>query len=76
MRWVFSMYLILSAALGPGVYSNVTEMSTESNKIMLLGSRARSVRRADNLTAMSANKIPKPEKMDVLVLMQGRRRRE
>jgi hypothetical protein len=41
----FSIYIILPAALGPGGYA-LTE-------IMFLGSRARPVRRADNLTAIS-----------------------
>jgi hypothetical protein len=45
----FSIYLILPAALGPGVYS---EMNTRSRKLMFLESRAWSVRRADNLTAI------------------------
>jgi hypothetical protein len=46
-----SYYLIIPAALGLGVYS-VTEMNTRSRKIMFLGSRARLVRKADNLTAI------------------------
>jgi hypothetical protein len=41
-----------AAALDPGVYLAPTEMSTRSRKIMFLGSRARSVRRADELTAV------------------------
>jgi hypothetical protein len=44
---------ILPAALGPGVYQPLAEMSTRIRKIMSLGCRARSVCRADNLTAIS-----------------------
>jgi hypothetical protein len=47
----FSIYLILSATLGPGVYSISTKISTRSIKIMFVGSRARSVSRVDKLTA-------------------------
>jgi hypothetical protein len=49
---VFSIYLILPAALGPGVTQNLTEMSTRSRKRMYLGSRARPACRADSLTAI------------------------
>jgi hypothetical protein len=50
---MFSMYLILAAALGPGVYSiYLTEMSTRSRKIMFLGSKAWAMRRTDNLTVI------------------------
>jgi hypothetical protein len=41
--FIVSIYLILPGALGPGVYSR-------SRKIMFLGSRARPVHEADNLT--------------------------
>jgi hypothetical protein len=44
--------LILPAELGPGVTQPLTEMSTRSRKIIFLASRARPVRRADNLTAI------------------------
>jgi hypothetical protein len=46
-----SIYVILSAALGPGVYSasNIYEYQKEK---MFPGSRARSVGKADNLTAI------------------------
>jgi hypothetical protein len=37
-----------------GVIQPLTEMCTRSRKIMFLGSRARPVRRADNLTAICA----------------------
>jgi hypothetical protein len=36
----FSIYLILPAALGPGVYS-ASELSTISRKIMFLGCRGK-----------------------------------
>jgi hypothetical protein len=45
-------YLILPAALGPGVHSPLTEMSTGSRKIMFLGGRKRPMRRSDNLTVI------------------------
>jgi hypothetical protein len=48
----FSMYLILPAALGPGVLSK----STTSRKIMFLGREARPVRRVDNRAAACVNK--------------------
>jgi hypothetical protein len=54
MNEYFSIYLILPVALGPGVYTQpLTEMSTRSRKIMFLESRALSVRKADNLIAIS-----------------------
>jgi hypothetical protein len=46
MNKFFSIYLILSAALGPGVHSNI-----RNRKIMLLESEVQPVRRADNLAA-------------------------
>jgi hypothetical protein len=50
----FKIYLILPAALDPGVYSQpLTEMSTRNRKIiMFLGSKVRLVRRTDNPTAI------------------------
>jgi hypothetical protein len=51
-KMIFSSDLIFPAALGPGIYSAVTEMSTRSRKIMFLGIRARLVRKADSLTAI------------------------
>jgi hypothetical protein len=42
---------ILPAALGPGVYSASTKNEYQKQKEMFLGSRARPVRKADNLTA-------------------------
>jgi hypothetical protein len=49
---IFSIYLILPATLGPGVYSTLTQMCTRSRKIFVLGSRARPERKADNPTAI------------------------
>jgi hypothetical protein len=49
---MFSMYLILPAALGPGVHSVSTGNQYQKQKEIVLGSRVRSVRRADNLTAI------------------------
>jgi hypothetical protein len=50
---MFSIYLSLPVALSPGVYSasNRNEY-TRSRKITFLGSRARQVRRVDNLTSI------------------------
>jgi hypothetical protein len=45
---IFSLFLILSAALGPGYTQLLTKMSIRS-RIMFLGSRALPVRRADKL---------------------------
>jgi hypothetical protein len=52
MRWRFSNYLILSTALGPGVYSASNRNEYRSRKMMFLGSKVRPVRRADNLAAI------------------------
>jgi hypothetical protein len=49
----FPIQLILSAALGPRFTQPLTKMSTRSRKIMFLGSKARPVRMADNLTTIS-----------------------
>jgi hypothetical protein len=48
------IYLILPAALCPGVYpaSNRNESTRNKQIIMYLGSKERRVRRADNLTAI------------------------
>jgi hypothetical protein len=50
-EWIFLTYLILPAALGPGVYSasNRNEQQKQKN---VSGSRERPVCRADNLTAI------------------------
>jgi acetaldehyde dehydrogenase (acetylating) len=63
---IFSIYLILPAALGPGVYlaSNRNENQKSNNNnnnnviiimiiIMFPGSKVRRVHRADNLTSVS-----------------------
>jgi hypothetical protein len=48
-----SLYLILPAALGPGVYSaSNTKMSTRNRKKKFLGNRAQPARGADNLAAI------------------------
>jgi hypothetical protein len=46
------MNLILPAALGPGVYSASNGKEYQEEKVMFLGSRARPVRKADNLTTI------------------------
>jgi hypothetical protein len=52
-EWMFSIYLILTAALGPEVHSASNNMSTRNWKIMkFLRSKARAVCRADNLDAI------------------------
>jgi hypothetical protein len=48
----FSVYLILSVSLGPGVTQPVTEMSIRNRKIVFLWSRARPVPKAESLTAI------------------------
>jgi hypothetical protein len=50
---IFSVYLILPAALGPGVYSasNINEYQKRKNN-NVSGGKVRRVRRADNLTAI------------------------
>jgi hypothetical protein len=49
---MFSIYLILTAALGPGVYSASNRNEYKNKKNNVSGSRARPVRRADNITAI------------------------
>jgi hypothetical protein len=46
-KCIFSIYVILPAALGP---QSLTEVSTRSGKIMFLRSKTRPVRRADKFT--------------------------
>jgi hypothetical protein len=48
----FSIYLILPASLGPEIYSATNRTEDQEQKIMFLGSKARTVRRADKLTAI------------------------
>jgi hypothetical protein len=50
-REYFSIYLILSAALGPGVYS-ASNRNEYQRQTIFLGSRERPVRMADSLTAI------------------------
>jgi hypothetical protein len=47
-----SIYLILPAALDPGVHSISNRNEYQSRKIMLLEKGAPPVRKADNLTAI------------------------
>jgi hypothetical protein len=49
-EWFLSIYLILLAALGPGVYSASNRNEYQKHKIMLLGSKAWPICRADNFT--------------------------
>jgi hypothetical protein len=49
----FSIYLILPAALGPGVYSASNRNEYHKEKKIFLGSRARLARKADNLTSIN-----------------------
>jgi hypothetical protein len=51
-EWISSIYLILLAALGPGIYSASNRNEYRSRKIMFLGSKVRPMRRTDNLTAI------------------------
>jgi hypothetical protein len=46
------MYLILPAAVGPGVYSASNRNEYQEQKVMFLGSKVWPVRRTDNLTAI------------------------
>jgi hypothetical protein len=48
----FSIYLILPAALGPRVYSDSNRNEYQKQINNVLGSRARPVCKADNLTAI------------------------
>jgi hypothetical protein len=48
----FSIYLMLPATLGPGVYSASKINYYQSRKIMFLGSRERPVCTADNLSSI------------------------
>jgi hypothetical protein len=52
VNYFFSIYLILPAALDPGVYSASNINEYQKQKIMCLASKARPVRRAVNLTAI------------------------
>jgi hypothetical protein len=48
----FSIYLILPATLGPGVYSATDSNEYQTQEKMFLASRERLVRGADNLSAI------------------------
>jgi hypothetical protein len=48
---MFPIYLILLAALGPGVYSTFNRIQLQK-QIMFLGSKVRTMRMADNLAAI------------------------
>jgi hypothetical protein len=50
VQLIFSVYLTLPAV--PGITQLLTEMSIRSTKMIFLGSKARPVRRADNLAAI------------------------
>jgi hypothetical protein len=49
---LFLIYLILKAALGSGVYSASNRNEYQKQKKMILGSKVRPARNADNLTAI------------------------
>jgi hypothetical protein len=49
---IFSVYLILPTALGPGVYSASSTNDYQKHKEMFLESRARPVRKADSFAAI------------------------
>jgi hypothetical protein len=51
-EWIFSIYLILLATLGPGVHSTSNRNKYQKQKNNISVSRAQPVRRADNLTAI------------------------
>jgi hypothetical protein len=53
----FSIYLILTAALGPGVHSASNRNVYQKQKVMFLGNRALPVRRADYGIVTSHNPI-------------------
>jgi hypothetical protein len=55
MQWgelIFPIYLILPAALDPGVYSVSHKNEYQKQKYNILDSRARSVRKVNNLTTI------------------------
>jgi hypothetical protein len=55
MNAFLSVYLILLVALGPEVYSASSRNKYQKQKKKLLGSRARPVRRAGHLAAISVS---------------------
>jgi hypothetical protein len=60
-EWIFPIYLILPAALGPGVYlaSNRNEYQKQKNNVFFR-IRARPVSRANNLTAINISQPYRP----------------
>jgi hypothetical protein len=46
----FSCYVILTAAIGPGVYSGFNRNEHQKQKNNVLGGKARPMRRVDNFT--------------------------
>jgi hypothetical protein len=52
-----SIYNILPAALGPGVYKVLTEMSTRNRKITVMGSRVQAVRKINKLSAVCESSV-------------------
>jgi hypothetical protein len=51
-NWIFSVYLILPATLGPGAHSAFIRNEYQKQKNDAFGSRVRPAREADNLTAI------------------------
>jgi hypothetical protein len=49
---LFSIYLILPAALGPGAYSTFNRNKNQKRRNMFLRRRARPMRKADNVKAI------------------------
>jgi hypothetical protein len=61
---MFSIYLILLAALGLGVYSACNRNEYQKQKNNVSGEKSASVRRADNLTAICGIlNIPQPYRL-------------
>jgi hypothetical protein len=56
-NWISSIYFILPAALGPGIYSACSRYDYHKRTKVFLGSRARPVCEADNLTAVCGPNI-------------------
>jgi hypothetical protein len=52
-----SIYIILPTALGPGVYSASKRNQNQKHKNLYLGSKARPVRKADNITAICESTV-------------------
>jgi hypothetical protein len=67
---MFSIYLILPAALGPRVYSASNKMSIRSIEIMFLESRALPMRKADCLDNVGSLTYQNPIGLHSLLLGQ------